>query len=114
MTIADAWHKGKAQLGRIPRDALILAVLLLACAASFGLGYRAGLDAGQGSAVAVSASEPSLPEGGQVVASREGSKYFLPWCSGADAISQANKVWFKSAADAEAVGYQPAGNCKGL
>ena len=48
------------------------------------------------------------------VASKNSDKYHLPWCGGAARISEANKVWFTSKAEAEAAGYTPAANCKGI
>lgn len=52
--------------------------------------------------------------GGQIVASRSGNKYHFPWCSGAQRISEANKVFFNSVEEARKAGYTPASNCKGL
>ena len=51
---------------------------------------------------------------GKYVASKNGSKYHLPWCPGAQQMKEENKVWFSSKEEAEAAGYTPAGNCKGL
>ncbi len=51
---------------------------------------------------------------GQYVASKSGTKYHLPWCSGAKRISEENKIWFASKAEAEKAGYTPAANCKGI
>ena len=51
---------------------------------------------------------------GEVVASKNGTKYHFPWCSGAKQITEANKVIFKSISEAKAAGYSPASNCKGL
>jgi hypothetical protein len=48
------------------------------------------------------------------VASKTGTKYHLPWCSGARRIKEENKVWFATKEEAEAAGYTPASNCKGL
>ncbi len=48
------------------------------------------------------------------VASKTGTKYHLPWCSGARRIKDENKVWFATKEEAEAAGYTPAANCKGL
>lgn len=45
MTIADMREKCKSLAAKVPRDALILAILVLASSLSFGLGYMAGLDA---------------------------------------------------------------------
>ncbi len=50
----------------------------------------------------------------QYVGSRNGTAYHLPWCPGAAKIKEENKVWFASKAEAEAAGYKPAGNCKGI
>lgn len=52
--------------------------------------------------------------GGQVVASRSGTAYHLPWCPGAAQIAERNKVWFESVEAARVAGYSPAKNCKGL
>lgn len=59
-------------------------------------------------------TQPTLNLNGTVVASKKGSKYHYPWCSGAQTMNEKNKIWFDSTADAQAAGYTPAGNCKGL
>jgi Metal binding domain of Ada len=51
---------------------------------------------------------------GEVVASKSGTKYHLPTCSGAKSIKPENLITFVSCAEAEAAGYTPAANCKGL
>lgn len=51
---------------------------------------------------------------GMVVASKSGTRYHLPSCPGAKSISKKNKITFSSIAEAEAAGYKPALNCKGL
>lgn len=51
---------------------------------------------------------------GAYVASKNGSRYHLPTCPGAKQITEANKIWFNSVADALAAGYTPAANCPGL
>lgn len=53
-------------------------------------------------------------KGGEYVASKNGKAYHFPWCSGAQRIKPANQVWFETKEAAEAAGYLPAGNCKGL
>lgn len=57
----------------------------------------------------------SLPEAqkqtGQFVASKNSNKYHLPTCRFAKKIKPENQVWFSSAAEAEARGYQPCGTC---
>lgn len=109
----------------MPRDVLIVAVLVLASLASFGLGYLAGLDSAQRSqmiletapitsAAAVASSTNSAVRVGQVFASKNGTKYYLPGCTGGDRISDTNKVWFTSPSAAIAAGYTAATACKGL
>ncbi|MDO8594630.1 MAG: hypothetical protein Q7R93_03910 [bacterium] len=60
-------------------------------------------------------TSPDAPAaGGQLVGSKGGTKYHFPWCSGAQRISEANKIWFNSVEEAQKAGYTPAANCKGL
>ena len=93
----------------------MIGILILTSFLSFGFGYFAGLDVGQGSTITIDASPltTSLTVR-QVVASKSGTKYYLPECPGVERISEANKVWFASPAAAAAAGYAPATNCKGL
>lgn len=109
MTIAEAREKCKSALARAPRDILILGVIILSSTLSFGFGYMAGQDVGEGSDVTVLES-PISP----VVASKNGMKYYAPDCPGVNRISIDNKVWFASADAARAQGYTPASNCDGL
>jgi len=51
---------------------------------------------------------------GLVVASKSGTKYYYPWCSGVDRIKESNKVWFTSIEEAKSKGLTPAANCLGL
>lgn len=48
---------------------------------------------------------------GEFVASRSGTRYHLETCPGAKQIKEENKVFFASAAAAEAAGYKRAANC---
>lgn len=124
MTIPEAREKCKSLIARAPRDAVIIAVVILASSASFGLGFLAGRDAGQGSVLRVeyetedargpAAATPQTGAIGKVVASKNGTKYYSPDCASASRISEANKIWFASAAAALEAGYEPAANCKGL
>lgn len=58
---------------------------------------------------------PAVSSGDQkFVGSKNSDKYHYPWCPGAQRIKEENKVWFATRAEAEAAGYIPAGNCKGL
>ncbi len=53
-------------------------------------------------------------QGGEVVASKSGSKYHFPWCGGAKQIAEKNLITFASIEEARKAGYTPAANCKGL
>lgn len=114
MTIADMGIKCKALPARIPRDVLIIGVLLTASSASFGLGFLAGQDVGQGSGTDPLTSPSGTLKTMPVVASKTGTKYYLPGCSGIDRITDDNKVWFASPQLAQAQGYEPAMQCDGL
>lgn len=96
----------------------IVALVLLVGLASFGLGRLSALEEAR-PAVSVSqavaaAGAVNMQAGGQVVASRKGSAYHYPWCSGASSIAPQNKMWFASPEVAQSAGYRPAKNCKGL
>lgn len=69
--------------------------------------------AAQTAAVANAATNPVAGQG-VFVASKSGTKYYLPTCSGVARIKEENKVWFDTKAEAEAAGYGPAANCPGL
>ena len=111
-------ERSKNLLATLPRDVLLVAVLLLVASFSFGFGILVGQDSGSGAPFSVCDStatpKPVLDAGGEVVASKTGTKYFLPWCSGAKNINTENLMTFASANDAKAAGYTPAANCKGL
>lgn len=51
---------------------------------------------------------------GAYVASKYGEAYYLPWCGGVRLIKEENKIWFATKEEAEAKGYRPSANCKGL
>ncbi|MCK5095931.1 MAG: hypothetical protein KAR24_01100 [Candidatus Pacebacteria bacterium] len=51
---------------------------------------------------------------GSLVASKNGTKYHFPWCSGAQRIKEENEIWFNNEQEARKAGYTPAANCKGL
>lgn len=55
----------------------------------------------------------ATPKDSRVVASKAASSklYHYTWCSGAQRIKETNKLWFASAAAAEAAGYTLAANC---
>ncbi|TSC85146.1 MAG: hypothetical protein G01um101417_13 [Parcubacteria group bacterium Gr01-1014_17] len=112
------------------RDVFFSAVVVLVSFASFGLGRLSllksqrepvrienALIAGVGGVkVEEGKIAVGLPAqaGGQLVASKTGSKYHYPWCAGASQIAKKNKIWFTSIEEARKAGYAPASNCKGL
>ncbi len=65
-------------------------------------------------AVAAAAPAPVKAGEGAYVASKNGSKYYLTTCSSANRIKQENRVYFVTAKDALAAGYEAAANCPGL
>ena len=113
--------------------ALMPAVVVLVGVGAFGLGRLSRIEEAKrpliirnGSDIAVpvpsvqtAAAAQSLPAQagvatGPIVASKSGTKYYLSTCSGAKNIKDANKVYFASAAEAQAAGYTAAANCPGL
>lgn len=121
MNIAEIGRRSKEAASRIPTDTLYVIALILAAGGSFGLGMLYERDMGQGSdfSIEYSATQPAavaaaVAESGAYVASRNGTKYHLPTCSGARTISEENKISFATKEEAEAAGYEPAANCKGI
>lgn len=118
-------------------DTLLTILIVCVSLASFVLGRYSMTEKtseiqNQGSAVTtaltqeVSSSEPmknevkiesqgdmQTAEGGYV-ASKNGTKYHLPWCGSAKQIKEENKIWFVTKEEAEKAGYTPASNCKGI
>lgn len=124
--IAEILSKYKTPL----EAALLPAVVVLVGLSAFGLGrlssppQHAGLviqlpdgstqSAAAYRAAAPAATAPTAAGEGAYVASKSGTKYYLPSCSGASRIKEENKVWFATLAQAEAAGYTAAANCPGL
>lgn len=112
MNIADVRGKCKSLAGKIPRDVLVVAVLVLASLASFGLGYLSGVEAGQGAPLILEAPGMAKTDtSGGVVAAQNGSRYYFPNCAGVARLSEGNKIWFTSAVAAHEAGYTLANNC---
>ena len=96
---------------------MILIVLLIGFG-SFGLGRLSMLERVRPPVSITNAPTTAEPRGmnlgGLIVASRTGSAYYFPWCSGVDKILLQNRIWFASEEKARSAGYLPAKNCKGL
>jgi len=104
------------------KDILVVLVVILTTFASFGLGRLSIIDESRipvqidNSATvfdSIKTADGSI-EGQLYVASKNGTKYHFPWCSGAKRIKESNKISFSSKEEALKAGYSPAGNCKGL
>ncbi|HAT68423.1 MAG: hypothetical protein A2481_01610 [Candidatus Yonathbacteria bacterium RIFOXYC2_FULL_47_9] len=126
------------QLRTLPDDLFLGLIIILVAFGSFGLGRLSKIEGTKTpirieNGPVVTPETFMAPEAGdkvstnidqsasvigatteQLVGSKSGKKYHYPWCSGASRIAEANRVYFTSKADAEAQGYTPASNCKGL
>jgi len=96
----------------------LVAIVILLGLGSFGLGRLSALEDVR-PPVAITEA-PTLAKaqgmyiGGLYVASRTGSVYYYPWCTGAGKILPQNQVWYATETAARAAGYAPAKACKGL
>ncbi|MCH7529800.1 hypothetical protein IIB50_01650 [Patescibacteria group bacterium] len=119
MNIPEIIQKGKTL---ITPDVYIVTIIVLVGFAGFGLGRLskveevrvpvAIINSQTLTGSAISAINEST--GGIFVASKNGTKYHFPWCSGAQRMKESNKIWFSSKEEAIRAGYTPALNCKGL
>ena len=119
-TIQESGHKVKARLENfMSTDVFVVVLVVLIGIAAFGLGRLSALEEKRPAIqiyqqTTTNDQGASLTIGGQYVASRKGSKYHFPWCSGAQRIKESNKISFNTREEAERAGYTPAANCKGL
>jgi hypothetical protein len=128
MSIQETVQKIKIFLQFPPTDLLIVAIIVLVGFAGFGLGRLSKTDDARAPVTITSIGEVGSPEtgnteevtstsvasSGEVVASKNGTKYHFPWCAGAQQIADKNRISFASPEEARASGYSPAANCKGL
>lgn len=118
----------------VKEDTFIVLVIILIGLAGFGLGRLSALEKGREPVTIKPADfitlatttmpiQPVLPIGaistggntkGMLVASKNGTKYYFPWCAGVSKIKEENKVWFDSYASAQAAGLTAATNCPNL
>ena len=117
--------KIKALVHGVSEVLLIAFVFVVMLFIAFGLGRLSVLQEARpevrfeasvqsGSAVLSLSDLPTEGSSGGVVGSKKGTKYHFPWCAGALTISEQNKRFFVNEAEARALGYTPAANCKGL
>jgi hypothetical protein len=62
----------------------------------------------------VSPSSETTDNSGEVIGSKNGKKYYFPWCGTVKMIKPENQIKFSSIEEARKAGYLPAVNCKGL
>lgn len=107
---------------KIKKDVYIAIMIVFIGTASFGLGKLSAFEK-QKTPISVYKTQESMlasvlsasgKEKGIVVASKSGTKYYYPWCSGVSKIKEENKIWFASIEEAKAYGLTPASNCTGL
>ena len=130
MNLSEKLKKVKEKIKPIENDVVLVIVIILVALISFGLGRLSKIRenktpitieniSGNISASQIGDSGPAVKPGVTAgerlyVASKSGTKYHYPWCSGAQNIKEENKIWFSSKEQAESAGYTPASNCKGL
>jgi len=117
---------------KIKDDLYIIAILILVGFASFGLGKISNYEKDktpisilktreamiatvmESQTSTNSAQDTSKRTNVIVVASKSGTKYYYPWCTGVNRIKEENKVWFNSIESAKGAGLTPASGCTGL
>lgn len=118
----------------IPDDIFLSLILILVAFGSFGLGRLSKIQDSKTpirieNAIEVSTvpitQKPAPDNQGalvinattdsaQLVGSKNGTKYYYPWCSGVKNINPENLIHFSSKSEAQARGYTPSSTCKGL
>jgi len=124
MRIIEDWRE-KIKWGRElflahEKDLFIALVVILACVLSYGLGRLSKIKSSRppvtismpdaSSSIQMVASV-SAGVGDKIVASKNGTKYYLPWCGGSKNIKMANRITFNTEKEAETAGYTRAANC---
>jgi len=141
LIIKEFFNKIKTNLKKVLEDKTIFVamIIILVALSSFGLGRLSKIEEGKTplliqdptqsannnqtvnllNTAGESSSEEIQPLQevslkGKYVASKNSNKYHAPWCAGAKSIKLENQIWFESKEEAEAAGYTPASNCKGI
>lgn len=114
----------RPNLRAIPDDLFLGLIIILVAFGSFGLGRLSKIEGSKTPVrfenIPEATAEKVRPFSGadvtntQLVASKNGTKYYYSWCSGVGKISPSNLVHFASKEEAEARGYTPSATCKGL
>lgn len=136
MSIQEIIEKCKGSIKIFDKsDVATIFIIILVASSSFGLGRLSKISeiknpitvggvpitaastlsvAGEKTAAGLSANNTAGVQNGTYVASKNGTKYYFPWCSGATRIKEENKVWFDTKEAAIRAGFQAAANCSGL
>ena len=134
MSIEEIREKIKGYLdfdGLLEKNSFLTILVILVAIISFGLGRTSGLETvnknidiefpkGQEASAFLGTFATTTPKAlpvktsGTYVASKNGTKYYLPTCSSSKRISKQNRIWFDTKVEAEGAGYSPAANCKGI
>ena len=118
VNIAELKGNIKGQLDRGLADWGLFCVIFLIGVASFGLGRLSAVEDVEApvtlSQAPTEAAPKALVAGGLIVASKNGTVYYFPWCSGAQKIQPDNTRWFPDEQSALQAGYAPSKVCKGL
>lgn len=133
--IKDFARLGAGRLGPLSDDLFLGLIIVLVAIGAFGLGRLSKIEGSKApirienepAQTASTFSQKSEQagdiatqtlQGGQsnsaIIASKTGTKYYYSWCTGAQKISEANRIYFSSLEQAKAAGYTPSGTCKGL
>lgn len=104
MSIKDFIEKSKPY-----KNELFISLIIITVAfSSYGMGK---LSAENKTEKSFSIVHSETNQDVEYVASARGSKYYLPWCEGAERILEKNKVFFDSKEEAEKAGYEPSKTC---
>lgn len=123
-----------SRLKAIQDDLFMALIIILVALGSFGLGRLSKIEGSKVPVKFENATESqsldiqnktkenqqsasaigSLKSGGELVGSKNGTKYYYSWCAGVKKISPANLIHFSSKAEAEVRGYTASATCKGL
>jgi len=108
----------------IPDDLFLGLIIILVAFGSFGLGRLSKIESSKTPVQFENTTETSSEKvrpfpstnatDNQLVASKNGTKYYYSWCTGVSKISPANLIHFGSKEEAEARGYTASATCKGL
>ncbi len=123
LTINEKKRKIKAVFLRYELPFFMIILLISSTGIAFGLGQLSSINT-ERTPVKIEYLEPEqssqllenleVSSEGKVLASKNGTRYYYPWCGGVSRINPENIIWFEDREQAELAGYQPAANCQGM